>query len=201
MLKEIIGQKKEAKDEMMPNTQPTRQSAALFAESELERTSSGSEVKEESSSPPLALDHAPAGAAPSAGFRNVFSSETELTGKVQCSGDLLLDGRVEGELVIKGQLTIAENGVINGEVKARCVTVFGTIQGNVNADEICILKSDSTIEGDIAAGSLSVEEGATFIGRSSVGKAAKPAAAVVKSPKKERTTPEVEPQSQPRVVT
>ena len=52
------------------------------------------------------------------------------------------------------------------------MTIFGRVNGNVTVGDRCELKSNAVLEGDIAAGTLSIEEGATFMGQSSVGRAA-----------------------------
>jgi cytoskeletal protein CcmA (bactofilin family) len=46
------------------------------------------------------------------------------------------------------------------------------VQGNISVTERCELKSNAVLEGDITAGTLSIEEGATFMGKSTVGAAA-----------------------------
>ena len=57
-----------------------------------------------------------------------------------------------------------------GEIKTRSVTIFGRVQGNITVQDRCELKANAVLEGDIAAGTLAIEEGATFMGSSSVGK-------------------------------
>ena len=62
-------------------------------------------------------------------------------------------------------LTLGENADIRGEVKSKFVTVHGKVYGNITAER-CELKSKCTLEGDLRAARLIVEEGATFIGGS-----------------------------------
>ena len=52
------------------------------------------------------------------------------------------------------------------------------MQGNITVAERCELKSRCTLQGDLKAARLVIEEGATFIGKSEVtsGGASKPAA-------------------------
>jgi cytoskeletal protein CcmA (bactofilin family) len=60
--------------------------------------------------------------------------------------------------------------VVKGELKTRGVTIFGKVEGNVSVSDRCELKSNAILIGDISAGTLSIEEGATFMGQSSVGR-------------------------------
>ena len=85
------------------------------------------------------------------GGKNILSSDVEIKGKLRFSNDLIIDGRIEGEVNSEGDLTVGENAQIVGDVKTRSVVVFGRIEGN------------------ITAGKLAIEEGATFMGSSTVG--------------------------------
>ncbi|MCB1225959.1 MAG: polymer-forming cytoskeletal protein [Verrucomicrobiales bacterium] len=102
--------------------------------------------------------------------KNVLANDVEIKGSIKFSHDLIIDGRIEGEVHSDGALTVGENANIKGEIKTRTVVVFGKVEGNVTVQERCELKSNATVHGDIAAGTLSIEEGATFMGQSQVGK-------------------------------
>jgi cytoskeletal protein CcmA (bactofilin family) len=65
-------------------------------------------------------------------------------------------------------LTIGENADIRGEIKTKSITVFGKVQGNITVAERCELKAKCTLQGDLKAARLVIEEGATFIGKSEV---------------------------------
>jgi cytoskeletal protein CcmA (bactofilin family) len=55
-----------------------------------------------------------------------------------------------------------------GEIKTKSITVYGKVQGNITVGERCELKSRCTLQGDLKAARLVIEEGATFIGKSEV---------------------------------
>src|SRR5881275_10042 len=82
--------------------------------------------------------------------------------------DLLIDGKVEGEINSDGVLTIGENADIRGEIKTKSITVYGKVHGNIMVAERAELKSKCTLQGDLKAARLVIEEGATFIGKSEV---------------------------------
>jgi cytoskeletal protein CcmA (bactofilin family) len=111
--------------------------------------------------------------------KNVLANDVEIKGSIKFSHDLIIDGKIDGEVTSDGSLTVGENALIKGEIKTRSVTIFGKIEGNITVAERCELKSNSVLVGDVAAGTLAIEEGATFLGRSQVGKGAgaKPAGA------------------------
>ena len=104
--------------------------------------------------------------------KNVLSNDVEIKGSIKFSHDLIIDGKIEGEVISDGSLTVGENALIKGEVKTRSVIIFGKVEGNITVQERCELKSNAILVGDIAAGTLAIEEGATFMGQSQVGKKA-----------------------------
>lgn len=102
--------------------------------------------------------------------KNVLANDVEIKGSIKFSHDLIIDGNIEGEVISDGGLTIGENALIKGEVKTRSVTIFGKVEGNITVRERCEIKNNAILVGDIGAGTLAIEEGATFTGQSRVGK-------------------------------
>jgi cytoskeletal protein CcmA (bactofilin family) len=100
--------------------------------------------------------------------KDVLSSDVEIKGSIKFQKELLIDGKVEGEINSDGVLTIGENADIRGEIKTKSITVFGKVHGNITVGERCELKSRCVLQGDLKAARLVIEEGATFIGKSEV---------------------------------
>src|SRR4030081_1016059 len=115
--------------------------------------------------------------------KDILSSDVESKGSIKFQKELLIDGKVEGEINSDGVLTIGENADIRGEIKTKSITVYGKVHGNITVAERCELKSKCVLQGDLKAARLVIEEGATFIGKSEVTSASgglKPAAAPAK---------------------
>jgi cytoskeletal protein CcmA (bactofilin family) len=145
---------------------------------------------------PRQSDSAPVSAAPSYGSqqpsgglnrpltpstRNVLSSDVEIKGTVKFTNDLVVDGKIDGEIHSNGSLTVGENARIKAEIKTATVIVYGKVHGNLTASDRVELKSSAEVIGDIKAKTLSIEAGAIFIGKSTVGNPATPPAASPKS--------------------
>ena len=94
-----------------------------------------------------------------------LSSDVEIEGSITFQKELLIDGKSQGQINSDGVLTIGENADVRGEIKTKSVTVYGYVHGNITAER-CELKSTCTVEGDLKAPRLIIEEGATFIGTS-----------------------------------
>lgn len=124
---------------------------------------------------------APVRSTPSA-TRNVLSSDVEIKGTVKFTNDLVVDGKIEGEITSDGSLTVGENARIKAEIKTATVVVYGKVHGNLTATDRVELRASAEVVGDIKAKTLSIEAGAIFVGKSTVGTPAnapaeKPAAA------------------------
>lgn len=112
--------------------------------------------------------------------RNVLSSDVEIKGTVKFTNDLVVDGRIEGEIQSDGNLTVGENARLKAEIKTGTVVVYGKVHGNIIANEKVELKATAEVVGDIKAKVLSIEPGAIFVGKSNVGTPSTPAAAAAK---------------------
>jgi len=100
---------------------------------------------------------------------NVLSSGIEITGSIRFSNDMIIDGKIEGEITSdKGKVTIGENAVIKGDVTAGDVKVYGNVEGKITSQR-CELKDKSKITGDIKSKVFSMEEGAQLCGRTEIG--------------------------------
>lgn len=129
----------------------------------------GKPAEETPAAPALQKPRMGSSFASTTGGRNILSSDVEIKGKLRFSNDLIIDGRIEGEVNSEGDLTVGENATIVGDVKTRSVVVFGRIEGNITVTDRCELKQNAILHGDVNAGKLAIEEGATFMGASTVG--------------------------------
>lgn len=83
--------------------------------------------------------------------------------------DLIVDGKIEGDIQSTGNLTVGENARIKAEIKTGTVVVYGKVHGNMTAIDRVELKASAEVIGDIKAKVLTIEAGAIFVGKSTVG--------------------------------
>lgn len=95
---------------------------------------------------------------------NMISQGTEITGDVKTSGDIRIDGALNGQLNTKGKVVIGPTGKISGEVICKNSEVSGIVEGKIVVSQLLILKASSKILGDINTLKLSIEPGAIFTG-------------------------------------
>ena len=89
-----------------------------------------------------------------------------ICGEVKGKEDLIVDGRVEGTVnLAENRLTIGPNADVAADLVARDVLVLGKVQGNIVATGRVELRSGCSLEGDIRALRLAVEDNAVFRGK------------------------------------
>lgn len=89
-----------------------------------------------------------------------------IRGEVKGSEDLIVDGRVEGTVTLaESRLTIGPTANVAADLSAKDVLVLGQVQGNIVASGRVELRSGCSMEGDIRALRLAVEDNALFRGK------------------------------------
>jgi cytoskeletal protein CcmA (bactofilin family) len=93
---------------------------------------------------------------------SIISADMVINGTLSSSGDIQIDGRVEGDVHSIG-LVIGDKAEIRGEIYAEDVTVRGKVAGRIRARKV-LLAATSHVEGDILHEAFAVESGAFFEG-------------------------------------
>lgn len=112
--------------------------------------------------PTPAAAAAPANRAPRPSNPSVISADLVINGTLLSTGDIQVDGRVEGD-VRSTSLVVGEKAFIHGELCAEEVTVRGRVQGSIRARKV-LLCATSHVEGNILHEAFAVEAGAFFEG-------------------------------------
>ncbi|WP_376872228.1 polymer-forming cytoskeletal protein [Albirhodobacter sp. R86504] len=93
---------------------------------------------------------------------SVLSSDITITGNIRTTGDIVVEGTIEGDIRAH-LLTVGENATIKGEIVADDVVVHGHIMGRVRGLKVR-LTSTARVEGDIVHKTIAIESGAHFEG-------------------------------------
>jgi cytoskeletal protein CcmA (bactofilin family) len=87
-------------------------------------------------------------------------------GDVVATGDLVIDGRVEGTIALGDHnLMIGESASVVANLVAKSVTISGQVKGNVTGNASVELKATGNIEGDVKTPSFVMEDGAILHGK------------------------------------
>jgi cytoskeletal protein CcmA (bactofilin family) len=127
----------------------------------------------------------PAAAYQAGGKRTGFSvigADVVITGNVQATADLHVEGRIEGDLDC-GNLVQGPDSHVKGQVRAASARIAGTIEGSVAIRQLTV-ESGAHIIGDVEYENVSIQTGAHIDGRMrhmAVGQAVPPALAAPRS--------------------
>ncbi len=80
---------------------------------------------------------------------NLISQGTEITGDIKSTGDLRIDGILNGNMSTKGKVVIGPTGRVKGEVDCKNSEVSGFIDGKITVSQLLNLKASSKISGTI----------------------------------------------------
>ncbi len=115
------------------------------------------------SAPAAAADLAAASTAPKVKPpASVLSSDLVITGNIKTTGDIQIEGTVEGDIRAH-LLTVGEGATVKGECLADDVVVNGRVIGRVRGIKVR-LTATARVEGDIVHKTIAIESGAHFEG-------------------------------------
>lgn len=75
-----------------------------------------------------------------------------------------IDGNVAGNINVESKLVIGEEAVINGDITAVHLIVYGRVEGNIECKTKAVICNNAVIKGGIIATTLEIEEGAVIEG-------------------------------------
>jgi cytoskeletal protein CcmA (bactofilin family) len=129
--------------------------------------------------PPAAVPEPPARMQANTADQATIGKGLFIKGEITGSESLYIDGKVEGAINLPGnRVTIGRNGQVGANITAREVVVLGKVRGNVSATDRVDIRAEGSLNGDVAAARISIEDGAFFKGGIDIRKPdAKPAQA------------------------
>jgi cytoskeletal protein CcmA (bactofilin family) len=87
-----------------------------------------------------------------------------IRGNLTGGGDLIIEGRVEGQISLKNHLTIEGTGKVEADIRAEELTINGEASGNIDASGRVAINASAKVAGDIKAPRVVIEDGAVFNG-------------------------------------
>ncbi|PKH60618.1 hypothetical protein CXF83_09445 [Shewanella sp. Choline-02u-19] len=88
---------------------------------------------------------------------------TKLTGESEFSAEALVSGEVYGDIQSTSNITIEQDGLIDGVLNCQELRVSGTFRGKLNCNKLNIT-STGVVDGEVACQSMEIFEGGQFIG-------------------------------------
>jgi cytoskeletal protein CcmA (bactofilin family) len=96
--------------------------------------------------------------------RSVIGRAARVRGRVTGAVDLEVQGFVEGEIAVGGDVTVDSGAVIGSSVHGRRLVVRGAVKGDLTADEAILLEDGARVVGDVRAPRVAIAPGALVRG-------------------------------------
>lgn len=94
--------------------------------------------------------------------QNRITEGTVITGDIQAETALRIDGIITGNITTPAKVVLGPTGQIKGTLDCGNADIEGKFIGNIKISGVLTLKSTACIEGEVIAGQLAIEPGATF---------------------------------------
>ena len=94
---------------------------------------------------------------------SIIGGDVAITGNIEASVDLHIDGRIEGDIACAALVQGAESH-IKGHVSAKSARIGGTIEGSLHAEEL-VIEATARISGDVTYETISIATGGQIDGR------------------------------------
>jgi cytoskeletal protein CcmA (bactofilin family) len=96
------------------------------------------------------------------GIPSIISADLRIRGHLVCSGDIQIDGWIEGDIQSRN-IIVGEGATVHGCLQAEEIRIAGLLDGEVRAD-LVVLEKTARVNGDVLHKSLAIEEGAYLEG-------------------------------------
>ncbi|HEY7955278.1 MAG TPA: polymer-forming cytoskeletal protein [Polyangia bacterium] len=103
------------------------------------------------------------------GEKTVLGPTVEIEGEIEGEEDLVIQGRIQGKIVSRKDLTVDGSGKVEASVTTKNLAVSGMLVGNVTASERVEVRKEGKMIGDIKAPRVIIADGAKFKGNIEMG--------------------------------
>ncbi|WP_106766782.1 bactofilin family protein [Paenibacillus faecalis] len=102
----------------------------------------------------------------SAGTSTLIGQGSHMEGALNCDADLRIEGKFDGTIESRGNVTIGESAVARSNISAKEVIIAGKVYGDIAADGKLTITPTGQMHGDVIATSLIIMEGGVLNGAS-----------------------------------
>lgn len=102
----------------------------------------------------------------------VIGRGTHVKARLTGQGDLEVQGHVDGEINVTGDVTVASGGLVGAAISGKRITIHGAVKGDLVAEEAVHLEDGARVVGDIRAARIVMAPGALIKGYVQIGAAA-----------------------------
>ena len=98
----------------------------------------------------------------------IIGPSSNIEGKINTTGTIRIDGKYTGDIFTDEDVLVGENGIINGNINSRNVSISGKVDGNIICNGLLEILPTGHLDGDIEVRKISISDGAIFKGKCSM---------------------------------
>jgi len=102
-------------------------------------------------------------------METIIGESVVLEGEFNGHGNIVIEGKLMGNLSTDGHVLIGERAEITANIKAGSAFISGKVIGDITLSDSIDIAKTANIQGDIKANSIAVESGCQLNGKISVG--------------------------------
>ncbi len=95
---------------------------------------------------------------------SILDPNIEINGDINVSANLIVYGKINGNVISTETINTAKDSIINGNLIAKEAVISGTLKGDLEVSGKVVLTEDSNLLGNLKASIIVIEEGAKFDG-------------------------------------
>lgn len=95
---------------------------------------------------------------------------TKANGRLLFEGTTTIEGEVEGEILVHGNINVGEHATIKGKIACTSALIRGKVTADVQADKRIEIQPPGVVLGDVTTQSLVIGDGAILEGHCSMRK-------------------------------
>ena len=95
----------------------------------------------------------------------IIGPSISIKGDVSGQENLLIQGRVEGKVLLKGNdVTVGQSGKVKADIHGKSIRVEGEVQGNLYGEKEVVIEASGNVMGNLIAPRVILENGSRFKG-------------------------------------
>lgn len=113
---------------------------------------------------------------------SIIGPGMKVVGDLNTEGTVRIEGEVQGNVQAGKAVVVGKDGVVGGDIHTQDAVIAGRVIGTLVIDSRLELQPSCSVEGEIRAKRMQLEEGAVVMGTVQVGEASSRASATATSP-------------------
>ena len=94
----------------------------------------------------------------------ILAPEIDIKGDINVSGNIIIYGKVTGNIISNGTVNTAKGSIIEGNIQAQSIFISGEVHGDIDVENKIVLGESCQLKGNVRASIVTIEEGANFDG-------------------------------------